>query len=85
MNPGFPRPEWLAGLVARGAEPAFADARAALDARVDGYHRVLPDIPIRQAGYYHDFFCPEHAVQLAFNPRDGHHHVCPVDGRTCTR
>ena len=68
-------------MVARGAEPAFADARAALDARVDGYHRVLPEIPTRQAGYYHDFFCPEHAVQLVFDPRDGHHHACPVDGR----
>ena len=22
----------------------------------------------------------DHAVQLVFNPRDGHHHACPVDG-----
>ena len=41
----------------------------------------LPDLPERQAGYYHEFFCPDHAVQLVFNPRDGHHHACPVDGR----
>ena len=51
------------------------------DARVDAYHRFLPDLPERQAGYYHEFFCPDHAVQLVFNPRDGHHHACPSDGR----
>ncbi|HVA86276.1 MAG TPA: hypothetical protein VNF73_08180, partial [Candidatus Saccharimonadales bacterium] len=79
--PSFPSSEWLAALRARGTDPAFAEARAALDERVDGYHRVLPDIPDRQAGYYHDFFCPEHAVQLIFDPRDGHRHACPADGR----
>ena len=64
------------------APPAFADARAALDERVEGYHRRrCPTSPTRQAGYYHEFFCPDHAVQLVFNPRDGHHHACPVDGR----
>ena len=77
---GFPSAEWLAALRARGSEPAFADARAALDDRVNGYHRLLPPLPVRQAGYYHEFFCPEHAVQLLFNPRDGHHHTCPIDG-----
>jgi hypothetical protein len=81
MNTGFPSAAWLAELAARGTAPAFAAARAALDARVDGYHAVLPDIPERQAGYYHEFFCPDHAVQLIFDPRDGHHHACPVDGR----
>jgi len=80
LSPTFPSTEWLAALRARGTDPAFAGAREALDERVDGYHRVLPDIPERQAGYYHDFFCPEHAVQLVFDPRDGHHHACPVDG-----
>ena len=80
-GPGaFPGSAWLAALRARGTDPAFAAARAALDARVDGYHRVLPDLPTRQAGYYHDFFCPQHAVQLVFDPRGPHRHVCPVDG-----
>jgi hypothetical protein len=81
LDRGFPSAAWLALLRARGSLPTFADARAALDERVEGYHAVLPDIPNRQAGYYHEFFCPDHAVQLVFNPRDGHHHVCPVDGR----
>ena len=80
LNPAFPSADWLADLQARGPNPAFAEARAALDERTEGYHRVLPDLPARQAGYYHEFFCPVHAVQLVFNPLDGHHHVCPVDG-----
>ena len=78
---GFPSDDWLAALRARGTDPAFADARSALDDRVEGYHRLLPALPERQAGYYHEFFCPDHAVQLLFNPRDGHHHTCPIDGR----
>ena len=77
----FPNAEWLAALRARGTDPAFADARLALDDRVNGYHRALPHLPDRQAGYYHEFFCPDHAVQLIFNPHDGHHHTCPIDGR----
>jgi hypothetical protein len=80
----FPSADWLATLRSRGTSPAFADARAALDERVEGYHRVLPDLPSRQAGYYHEFFCPRHAVQLIFNPRDGHRHGCPVDGEVFT-
>jgi len=80
LNPAFPSAEWLAELRGRGASPAFAAARAALDERVEGYHAVLPAIPSRQAGYYHEFFCPDHAVQLIFDPLDGHHHACPVDG-----
>lgn len=79
--PGFPSTEWIAALRARATDPAFADARAALDDRVDADHRLLPDLPERQAGYYHEFFCPDHAVQLVFNPRDGHHHACPADGQ----
>lgn len=75
----FPSAAWLAALRARGSDPGFAAARRALDERLDGYHRVLPDIPSRQAGYYHDYFCPRHAVQLVFDPREPHRHPCPVD------
>lgn len=76
----FPSPAWLAALRARGRDPAFAAARRALDDRLAGYHRVLPDLPVRQAGYYHEYFCPTHAVQLVFDPREPHRHPCPVDG-----
>jgi len=81
LAPDFPNAAWLEALRARASDPSFADARAALDERVDQYHRLLPDIPVRQAGYYHDYFCPDHAVQLAFDPRDPHRHACPMDGR----
>jgi hypothetical protein len=74
-------PAWFTALRARAADPAFAPARAALAAQVARYRETLPPLPERQAGYYHEFFCPEHAVQLRFNPRTPHEHVCPVDGK----
>ncbi len=73
-------PEWSRDLRRRTSDPSFSVARKALDQRLSEYHRFLPQVPVRQAGYYHDFFCPEHAVQLIYDPRDHHHHVCPVDG-----
>ena len=76
----FPGEAWLADLRRRGTDPALANARAALDERLAGYHRVLPELPDRQAGYYHDYFCPMHAVQLVFDKREPHRHPCPVDG-----
>lgn len=76
----FPSAEWLAALRARGRDPGFAAARRTLDDRLAGYHRVLPELPVRQAGYYHEYFCPTHAVQLVFDPREPHRHPCPVDG-----
>lgn len=33
-------------------------------------------------GYYHDYFCPQHAVQLIFEPDSPTLHRCPVDGAT---
>lgn len=73
-------PAWLAALGTRASDPHFADARAALGEEVARYRQSLPALPERQAGYYHDFFCPQHAVQLQFDPQQPHRHVCPVDG-----
>jgi hypothetical protein len=67
-------------LRSKAADPSFADARRALDATAAAYHASLPALPEQQAGYYHDFFCPRHAVQLVFDPQGPHHHACPVDG-----
>lgn len=72
--------EWLSTLAARAADPTFADARRALGEQVARYRHGLPALPERQAGYYHDFFCPQHAVQLIFDPQAPHRHVCPIDG-----
>ena len=76
----FPTPDWSAALRRKADAPAFAAARAALDARAAVYLDYLPPHPSHQAGYYHDFFCPEHAVQLVFDPRGGKRHTCPTDG-----
>src|SRR5262245_11147636 len=76
----FPTPEWSAIIRRKAAAQAFAAARAALDARAAAYLDYLPPFPPHQAGYYHDFFCPEHAVALVFDPSCGTPHVCPADG-----
>ncbi|PYV19055.1 MAG: hypothetical protein DMG07_02610 [Acidobacteria bacterium] len=76
----FPTPEWRSSFRRKLDDPAFAAACRSLDERAAAYHDYLPAHPERQAGYYHDFFCPEHAVQLVFDPRCGTRHACPVDG-----
>ena len=73
-------PDWSKTVRAKAGLPAFAASLEALDARVDAYHDFLPPVPEQQAGYYHDFFCPDHAVQLQFNSRSPQRHTCPVDG-----
>lgn len=35
----------------------------------------------RPAGYYHDYFCPDHAVELVFEAESPNAHRCPKDGR----
>lgn len=41
---------------------------------------TLPSVPNRQAGFYHDFFCPEHAVELVDGLADAAGFRCPIDG-----
>ncbi|MGH2559054.1 MAG: heparinase II/III domain-containing protein [Thermomicrobiales bacterium] len=71
--------EWIEALRHRARHPNFAAARQALAEQIAPYRGDLPPHPNRQAGYYHDFFCPAHAVQLRFDPHEPHRHVCPVD------
>ena len=71
--------EWVQQVRARAVHPAFVDARHARDSQARAYREFLPAFPEQQAGYYHAFFCPRHAVQLIFDPRNPHRHVCPVD------
>jgi len=68
----FLAPDWLAKLRARATDTAFVDAHRALDATSAANRAALPDLPEQQAGYYHDFFCPRHAVQ---RQNDGFAHV----------
>ena len=73
-------PEWSRIVRSKAGLPAFVAALEALDTWADAYHQFLPPVPEQQAGYYHDFFCPDHAIQLSFDPRSPHSHACPVDG-----
>lgn len=75
----FFTPIWRQRLRNRLHDPAFDAAVRALYARTASYHSFLPPHPEQQAGYYHEFFCPEHAVQLVFNPHSPTRHVCPID------
>lgn len=66
---------------ARIRTPAFAAAWQRLRAATEAFLAVELEPPAAPAGYYHDYFCPEHAVELQFDPRRPHRHRCPVDGR----
>ncbi|MBI3970258.1 MAG: heparinase II/III family protein [Chloroflexi bacterium] len=63
-------------------EPAFAAAvgRLRADVQADLARPILVPPPDRPAGYYHDYFCPQHGVQLAFDWHAPRAHRCPVDG-----
>lgn len=80
-SPPFPVARWIEAARRRWRDPAFADARRALEAAcaVDAGLPRTP--PKRRAGHYHDYFCPEHAVQLSFDPFHETGHACPVDGQ----
>ncbi len=74
------KPEWSRDLRVRASHPNLAAARQSLDAQLAAYQASLPPVPDQQAGYYHDFFCAEHATQLRFDHRSPRRHVCPSDG-----
>ena len=64
----------------RATAPAFAAAMRRLHADVAWTFERPLYLPERPAGYYHEFFCPDHAVQLEYDPTSPHRHRCPVDG-----
>src|SRR3954469_10435058 len=36
-------------------------------------------VPERPGGYYHDYVCPRHGVELIFDPQGSRIHRCPAD------
>jgi hypothetical protein len=66
---------------ARWRAGRFADARDGLRRRAGALLTVDLEPPDEPAGLYHNYFCPDHAVELRFDPREPHAHACPVDGR----
>jgi len=63
---------------ARGA--AFQPALDRLRREVDEFSAMRLAVPELPGGYYHDFICPEHGVELRFDPHLPTEHHCPVDG-----
>ena len=60
----------------------FAPALQLLRHEVQDFIARPVDVPQLPGGYYHDYFCPQHAVQLVFEPDSPRVHRCPVDGAT---
>ena len=70
--------EWQS-IQARAGLPTFAAAMHRLRREVDDFLAHPVPVPTAPGGYYHDYFCPEHGVQLHFDPAAPHTHRCPVD------
>ena len=62
--------------------PPFAAAIGLLRSEVADFFARPVGVQALPGGYYHDYFCPQHAVQLIFEPDSPTLHRCPVDGAT---
>lgn len=65
----------------RRSSPAFRYAYRQLESEARAFlgEKMCPQD--RPAGYYHNYFCPDHAVELAFDAGSPNAHRCPRDGR----
>lgn len=63
----------------RSRHPAFAAAVARLRSEGADFLARPVAVPAEPGGYYHDYFCPDHGVQLHFDPATPTVHRCPVD------
>ena len=66
----------------RAGLPQFAAAVGLLRGEVEDFFARPVGVQALPGGYYHDYFCPQHAVQLVFEPDSPKLHRCPVDGET---
>ena len=57
----------------------FSSAIGRLRRETDNFLCTPMSIPDRSAGFYHNYFCPEHAVELVFDPNLPTQHRCPRD------
>ena len=71
--------EW-ASIRQRAQLPAFEAVMSRLRGEVEAFISLPLAIPTEPAGYYHDYFCPEHGIQLAFDATSPSEHLCPKDG-----
>ena len=63
----------------RAVLPTFGPAMQRLRAEVADFLARPVAVPAQPGGYYHDYFCPEHGVQLYFDPASPQQHACPID------
>ncbi len=68
----------------RAADPRFTVSIERLRRQVGRYLEEPIDVPSLPGGYYHDYFCPDHGCELAFQWNRPAEHRCPVDGREFT-
>ncbi|MCE7988657.1 MAG: hypothetical protein DYG89_46470 [Caldilinea sp. CFX5] len=59
--------------------PAFAAAMQRLRQEAADFLARPVTVPTAPGGYYHDYFCPDHGVQLHFDPASPQQHRCPID------
>jgi hypothetical protein len=72
-------PEWQE-ILRRTKLPAFQPAVQRLRREVADFLAQPSAVQAAPGGYYHDYFCPEHGVELVFHPAEPTSHRCPVDG-----
>ena len=77
----IPPSEWHS-IRQRAQLPAFEAVMQRIRREVDEFLAEPICVPPGPAGYYHEYFCPEHGVQLIFDPVTPTEHRCPVDGET---
>jgi hypothetical protein len=75
----IPEERWTA-IRRRARLPAFTAVIQRLQAESAGFEARPVAIPGEPGGYYHDYFCPEHGLQLTFDPAAPTEHRCPFDG-----
>ncbi len=78
LNPIF-TPAELDNITRRAHAPAFRPAIERLRREAAEFAAMKLAVPERPGGYYHDFICPEHGVELRFDPHQPAKHHCPVD------
>jgi hypothetical protein len=74
----FSTADWQA-VQTRAGLPAFATTMQRLRQEVADFLDHPVAVPTEPGGYYHDYFCPDHGVQLHFDPASPQHHRCPLD------
>ena len=69
----------LENLPRRAKSVVFRPALDRLRREADEFYAMRLAVPELPGGYYHDFICPDHGVELRFDPHRPTDHRCPVD------